>query len=180
MIDMEKGRQAYLAARARIAAHGGLLKRIQQSSPTDADRIIELACWGEYLWLKDGRFRQTKREREADRDQVVAAARALVEALRASQWPIEPEFSAPPCLGEGPGRPVKLSVYLERFANHTEKLAIDFPEHYPPKKSATSRRAFMLRHIKYATRDYLSTALAADLASAVLNADVTTDDIKKA
>lgn len=181
----DEARAAYKQAHKRIEAWPELPERIENAAGENAAALVDLICWGEWLWLTDGRFRQPKADRDASARRIVKAARELAAALRETTWPgfAERGYHRGP---DGGNR--YLTDDLDDLATHAEAMqdqGPDFRDHYPPALSRTERRGFMLRHIKYAIRGHLGAgyiALAAEIATAVLDEQnpVTEDDIKKA
>jgi len=180
-----------LAARARIDAHPGLAFKLREIAGEQAAHLINLICWGELLFASDQRFEQAKPDRAESAARVVRAARELAAALEETTWPGvgDHEVKASPRLGNGyNGDPVPLVAYLRRLADHTAELAAngpDFKDRYPLGQSKTTRRAFMLRHIKQTINDLLRdqrferAKLAAEIATAVLDETITEEDIAK-
>jgi hypothetical protein len=179
---------AYKTARARIENFPKLMPTIRSIAGDHADALVDLVCWGECLFLTDPRFSQPKDERDASVRRIADAARELARALQETTWPGLGEHEVRRPQDDGPR---KLSDYLNRLADWTDEIARngpDFKDRYPPRMSKTTRRSFMIRHIKRTVNDVLREeqferdALAAEIATAVLDdaAAVTEEDIRKA
>ena len=204
--SLDQGFGLARAARERIERRAGLLNALREAAGTEAKTLVDLCCYGEVVWHTDERFRQSKGGRKDNVNDLAQSLRTAARALRNSNIPgfgkIEAIVPGRGAIYEGALRrrfggslpdhaddqpfPVPLWAYLDAIADFVKAMGRQAPDHadcYPPAGSKTSRQRFLLKYLKRTLRDLrldLPAHLTADLATALLDEDVSSEDLRKA
>ena len=148
--ELELENAAYGDIEAAIRRDGEAMDLLRASTADQGERLIWWIAEGACLWRGDKRFRQSKTERDASIERIAKAAAELAAALRETTWP---GLGLQEVKQPWKETPMALPDYLDWLARFASEQQIDYGDHYPPGRSKTSYRDFMLRRIKTAVWD---------------------------